>query len=259
MLWVLVHTFCSARKAGTHVPLHTPPRGMDPEAPALAAHCCGDEAPGSCGRAGRPLSASPLSCPYWPFARQRTGLGGNADARRHRHWTGFSTVLPRLQPHGSTHPRYQDTKQEEKKGKKTKEEGEKCVKSQSGVRRAPCRILRAPARHRNRLPRGITPPVTGLWLPTGAPRSFGSLEFPGFLRGCSSAAIQRDQKQALGKKKGFSEAGEDGCLAWPHRVRELTSSGSQIRRAAYESSASQRPQRLVEISRMSWTRMTYWK
>lgn len=124
---------------------------------------------------------------------------------------------------------------------------------------APCRILRAPARHRNRLPPGITPPVTGLWLPTGAPRSFGSLEFPGFLRGCSSAAIRRDQKQALGKKKGFSEAGEDGCLAWPHRVRELTSSGSQIRRAAYESSASQRPQRLVEISRMSWTRTTYWK
>lgn len=136
----------------------------------------------------------------------------------------------------------QDTKHRNKTGgrKGKKERGGKNMsgRSQTLGRRAPGRILQLP-QGRTCL-RGVASCVTSLVLPTGAPRSFGSLERLGIHPGPSGARTQRDQKQAPGKKTpSFPRHGERAAAgriaARPgevRRARSLFAFGSQIRRGA---------------------------
>lgn len=126
-------------------------------------------------------------------------------------------------------------------------------------RQAPGRIL--PVLQGSMCLQGVSFPITSLLPPIGAPRSFGSPELQGFawIQHCHDP---KGAETGTGHKNGIPKGSKEAhCLAQPHQLRHSSpfASGSQIRRAAHERGASQRPQWLVEISRMSWTRMTYWK
>lgn len=151
------------------------------------------------------------------------------------------TALARLQPPAAPIPApqvpgpdalNQDAKQRNKPGR------EKGKKKKKGKRRKKSTARARPwtddpqagfsqLLHGRACLRGVTSRVTCLLLPTGASGFFGSLELPGLHPGPSIAVIQRDQKQAPGRKTAFPKHGEqaaareDRCLAWPREVREL--------------------------------------
>lgn len=194
----------------------------------------------------------PLPLPAQGTCRQRT----YPDTQLHAHQHAMDPQAPALTSSKLDAPN-QDTKHRNKtgrgKGKKGKR-GKKNVWQEPDLGQTSPGA--APARQnvptRSHLLRDESSAATR------ASRSSGSLELLGIHpKGSETGARLKPHHfpgTASGRQRGRMAArpGRSGELA--HYLLLAAKSGEEHKR-----SASQRPQWLVEISRTSWTRMTYWK